>query len=51
MTFVRHNYHSRKADIKSRNMAFKTMYGIDKKVWDKIMEQKLGSRPNGKMGL
>ena len=51
MTFYRHNYHSRKADIKSRNKPFKTMYGIDKKVWDKIMEQKLGSRPNGKMGL
>jgi transposase len=51
MTFIRHNYHSRKADVKSRNMAFKTMYGHDKEVWDKIMEQKLLNRPNGKMSL
>ena len=51
MTFVRHSYHSRKADIKSRNMTFKTMYGHDKEVWDKIMEQKLLNRPNGKMSL
>lgn len=51
MTFIRHNYHSRKADIKARNMPFKTMYGHDKEVWDKIMEQKLLNRPNGKMGL
>lgn len=51
MTFIRHNYHTRKADIKSRNMAFKTMYGHDKEVWDKIMEQKLLNRPNGKMSL
>ena len=51
MTFIRHNYHSRKADIKSRNMTFKTMYGLDKEVWDKIMEQKLLNRPNGKMSL
>jgi orotate phosphoribosyltransferase-like protein len=51
MTFVRHSYHSRKADIKSRNMPFKTMYGHDREVWDKIMEQKLLNRPNGKMSL
>ena len=51
MTFIRHNYHSRKADIKSRNMTFNTMYGLDKEVWDKIMEQKLLNRPNGKMSL
>jgi len=51
MTFVRHSYHSRKADIKSRNRAFKTMYGHDKEVWDKIMEKKLLNRPNGKMSL
>lgn len=51
MTFVRHSYHSRKADVKSRNMPFNTMYGHDKEVWDKIMEQKLLNRPNGKMGL
>jgi hypothetical protein len=27
------------------------MYGHDKEVWDKIMEQKLLNRPNGKMSL
>ena len=51
MTFIRHSYHTRKADMKSRNMPFKTMYGLDKEVWDKIMEQKLLNRPNGKMSL
>jgi len=51
MTFIRHSYHTRKADIKSRNMTFNTMYGHDKKVWDKIMEQKLLNRPNGKINL
>jgi predicted transcriptional regulator len=51
MTFIRHNYHSRKADIKSRNKTFNTMYGYDKEVWDKIMKQKLLNRPNGKMSL
>lgn len=51
MTFIRHSYHTRKADVKSRNMPFKTMYGHDREVWDKIMEQKLLNRPNGKMSL
>jgi hypothetical protein len=51
MTFIRHSYHTRKADVKRRNMPFKTMYGHDKEVWDKIMEQKLLNRPNGKMSL
>jgi len=27
------------------------MYGHDREVWDKIMEQKLLNRPNGKMSL
>jgi len=51
MTFIRHSYHTRKADVKRRNMPFKTMYGHDKEVWDKIMEQKLLNRPNKKINL
>ena len=48
MTFIRHKYHSRKADIKSRNKAFRTRDGIAKKVREKNMEKKKGSRTNGK---
>ena len=51
MTKIRHNYHSRVADMKSRNMPFKTMYGHEKEVWDKIMEQGLLNRPNSKIYL
>lgn len=51
MTKLRHEYHSRKADIKSRNMPFKTMKGYDKEVWDRIMEQGLLNRPNSKIYL
>lgn len=51
MTAIRHRYHSRVADMKSRNMPFKTMYGYDKEVWDKIMEQGLLNRPNSKIYL
>jgi len=51
MTKVRHSYHSRVADIKSRNLPFKTMYGYEKEIWDKIMEKGLLNRPNSKIYL
>ena len=51
MTKIRHSYHTRVADIKSRNMPFKTMYGHEKELWDKIIEQGLLNRPNSKIYL
>lgn len=51
MTKIRHSYHSRVADIKSRNMPFNTMYGYEKEIWDKIIEKGLLNRPNSKIYL
>ena len=46
VTFLRHRYQSRKADKRTE---FKTMFGHDKEVWDKIAEKGLLNRPNAKI--
>tara|TARA_B100000029_G_scaffold459320_1_gene489355 strand:+ start:258 stop:686 length:429 start_codon:yes stop_codon:yes gene_type:complete len=46
VSFFRHRYHSRKSDKRAE---FKTMYGHDREVWDKIAEKGLLNRPNAKI--
>tara|TARA_Y100001951_G_C11238067_1_gene238737 strand:- start:158 stop:583 length:426 start_codon:yes stop_codon:yes gene_type:complete len=46
VSFLRHTYHSRKSD---KRADFKTMYGQDREVWDKIAEKGLLNRPNAKI--
>tara|TARA_B100000029_G_scaffold165551_1_gene161739 strand:- start:3549 stop:3977 length:429 start_codon:yes stop_codon:yes gene_type:complete len=46
VSFLRHRYHSRKSDKRAE---FKTMYGHDREVWDRIAEKGLLNRPNSKI--
>jgi len=46
VSFLRHTYHSRKSD---KRADFKTMYGHDREVWNKIAEKGLLNRPNSKI--
>ena len=48
---LRHMYHSRVSDERNRGHGFKSMYGHDREVWDKIVEKGLLNlkRPNAKI--
>jgi len=46
VSFLRHRYHSR---ISDKRAEFKSMYGQDKEVWDKIADKGLLNRPNAKI--
>lgn len=43
---LRHMYHSRKSDKRAE---FKSMFGHDREVWDKIADKGILNRPNGKI--
>jgi len=46
VSFLRHRYHSR---ISDKRAEFKSMYGHDREVWDKIADKGLLNRPNAKI--
>lgn len=46
VSLLRHRYHSR---ISDKRAEFKSMYGQDKEVWDKIADKGLLNRPNAKI--
>ena len=43
---LRHMYHSRKSDKRAE---FKSMFGHDREVWEKIADKGILNRPNGKI--
>ena len=49
VSFLRHRYHSRVSDERNRGHGFKSMFGHDREVWDKIAEKGLLNRPNAKI--
>tara|TARA_R110002020_G_scaffold104906_3_gene245032 strand:- start:580 stop:1023 length:444 start_codon:yes stop_codon:yes gene_type:complete len=49
VSFLRHRYHSRVSDERNRGHGFKSMFGHDREVWDKLAEKGLLHRPNAKI--